>query len=137
MSRVSPGTVEVVRCWYDRLEAGDPGVDVCSPDIEIRNWAESPMPGPYRGHDGVRQWWDDVNDPDTGIDIRMFQLRDLIPVDGSSVVAIQRATGSARYSGLALDHTWGAIVRVREGLIVSAHGFATPDAAKKAAGLAS
>ena len=137
MRRVSQGALEVVRCWYARLEAGDPGVELCSPDIEIRNWAESPTPGPYRGHDGVRQWWKDVNDSDIGIEIQMFQLRDVLPVDESSVVTIQRASGRARYSGLELDHTWGAIIRVAEGLIVSAHGFATPDAAKKAAGLAS
>lgn len=125
----------MVRRWIDRLEAGDPGVEMCSPDIEIRNWPESPIPGPYHGHEGVRKWWDAVNDQDAVADIQLFSLQEIIEVDENRVVAIQRAQARGRSSGVVLDHLWGAVMTVRDGRVISATGYATPDDAKQAVGL--
>ena len=54
--------VEVARRWFDALAQGDPAPDLCDPEIEIRNWDEAPITGPYHGHEGLQQWWDDVAD---------------------------------------------------------------------------
>ena len=133
---MSQEAVDVVRRWSDRLEAGDPGVELCSPDIEIRNWPESPIPGPFQGHDGVRRWWDAVTDPDAGMDVQLFCLQEVIEVDEHRVVAIQRARARGRSSGVEIvDRLWGAVVTVRDGRVISAMGYATPDEAKHAAGL--
>jgi ketosteroid isomerase-like protein len=132
---MSQETVDVVRRWFDRLDAGDPAPDLCSPDIEIRNWSESMTPGPYHGHDGLHRWWREANDPDVVADIRWFRLEEIIEVDETSVVAVQRAHARARYTGLEADLRWGAVVSVRGGKIVSAFGYSTPEAAKQAAGL--
>ena len=126
---------EVVRRWFDRLQAGEPAAELCTADIEIRNWAESMVPGPYRGHEGLRKWWRDVNDPDVGTDIQMFCLEDVLEVDEHRVVTVQRARGRARFSGIEMDHVWGAVITVREDKIASAVGYAAPDDAKRAAGL--
>ena len=126
----------MVRRWAERLEAGDPGVELCSPDIEIRNWPESPIPGPFHGHDGVRRWWDAVNDLDVATDIQLFSLQEIIEVDEHRVVVINRARVRGRSSGIEMvDRLWGGVITARDGRVISAMGYATPDDAKHAAGL--
>ena len=56
--------IEIVRHWFERLAAGDPAPQFCDPGIEIRNWADMPTPGPYHGHEGLHEWWTDVNGAD-------------------------------------------------------------------------
>ena len=133
---MSQENVELVQRWYERLNAGDPGAELCSEDVEIKNWAESPVPGPYHGPDGLHRWFRDVNDSDIGTDIQMFCLEELIEVDEERVVTVQRARGRARYTQIEMDHLWGAVIGIRDGKIASATGYATPVDAKQAAGLA-
>ena len=136
MSVLSEERAEIVaRAWFARLGAGDPAPDMCDPAIEIRNWAESPVPGPYQGHEGLQQWWRAVNDPDMGVEIQMFRLEEIIELDEERVVTIQRATGRGRASGFEIDQRWGAILTVRNGKVVSAVGYPSPDATLRAAGL--
>ncbi len=132
---MSERNVEVVRRWFARLSAGDPAPELCDAEIEIRNWAESPVPGPYYGHDGVRKWWREVNDPDMGFEIKMFELEAVIEIDDERVLTTQRATGRGRASGFEVDQLWGAIIGVRDGRIASAVGYPNPEAAREAAGL--
>ncbi len=129
---MSDDTIALVRRWHERLERGDPAPDMCDPEIEITNWAESPVTGPYRGHDGVRRWWEDVTD---AFQEFRWELQSLEPVDERSCVAIQRMAGRFRHTGIDLDFTWGAIIRVRDDRILSAVGYATPRRARRAAGL--
>jgi ketosteroid isomerase-like protein len=132
---MSQETATVVRRWFDRLQAGDPGADMCHPEIEIRNWPESPVPGPYFGRDGVRKWFREVNDSDIGSEIRMFALQEVIEAGEDRVLTIQRARGRGRTSQLEVDRLWGSIVTVRSGQIASAFGYSTPEEARQAAGL--
>ena len=132
---MSEENVEIVRRFFARLSAGDPAPELCDPEIEIRNWAESPVPGPYYGHDGLRKWFRDVNDPEMGLDIKMFELEDVVEVDDERVLTTQRATGRGRSSGLEVDQRWGSIIGVRDGRIASAFGYPTPEEALEAAGL--
>ncbi len=127
--------MEIVRRWVARLRAGDPAPELCDPEIEIRNWAESPFPGPYYGHDGLRKWFRDVNDPDMGLDIQLFELEEIVEIDDGRVLTTQRATGRGRSSGLAVDQRWGGITGVRDGRIAFAFGYPTPEEAREAAGL--
>jgi ketosteroid isomerase-like protein len=123
-------TAAVVRRWFDALEQGDPAPELCDPEIEIRNWAEAPITGPYFGHEGVHRWWSDV--ADAFEDVR-FELLELTPVDETRCVTVQRLVGRFRLTGIDVDGAWGAIVTVRDGKILSAVGYATPGRAKKAA----
>jgi len=132
---MSEENVKAVRRWFARLGAGDPAPDLCDPEIEIRNWAESPVPGPYYGHEGLRKWFRDVNDPDMGLDIQLFELEDVVEVEDGRVLTTQRATGRGRSSGLAVDQRWGSIIGLRDGRIASAFGYPTPEEALEAAGL--
>jgi ketosteroid isomerase-like protein len=132
---VSAENAELVRRWFERFAQGDPGEEFCDPEIEIRNWAESLAPGPYRGYDGLRRWWRDVHDPDIAEDVKLFDLEEVTDLGGGRVLTIQRATGRARYSRIEIDQRWGSILTVRDGRVLSAVGYSDPAAARRAAGL--
>jgi ketosteroid isomerase-like protein len=125
--------VDVVRRWFDSLAAGDPAPRMCDPEIEIRNWAEFPIPGPYFGHDGVEQWWADVADAFEDVH---FELQQIEPIDDHRCLITPRVVGRFRLTGIDVDASWGAIVAVRDGRILSAIGYTSPRRARRAAGLA-
>jgi ketosteroid isomerase-like protein len=129
---VSDENVATVRRWFAALQQGNPAPEMCDPEIEIRNWAESPIPGPYVGHEGVQRWWDDVSD---AFDDVHFELLDVESIDHSRCLTVQRLVGHFRMTGIEVRGAWGAIVSVREGKIRSAIGYATPRRARRAAGL--
>jgi ketosteroid isomerase-like protein len=129
---VSADNVETIRGWFDALRRGDPAPEMCDPEIEIRNWAEAPITGPYHGHDGVQRWWDDVSE---AFDEVHFELLDVEPIDDVRCLTVQRLVGNFRLTGIEVSGAWGAIISVREGKILSAIGYATPRRARQAAGL--
>lgn len=124
--------VDTIRRWFSALAEGDPAPEMCDPEIEIRNWAESPIPGPYFGHDGLAQWWSDVAE---AFDDVSMQLKDIEAIDEQRSLTVQRLVGRFRTTGIVVDGAWGAIVTVRRGKILSAVGYATPGRARRAAGL--
>jgi ketosteroid isomerase-like protein len=129
---VNEESLEVVRRWFSALEDGNPAPEMCDPEIEITNWAESPVTGPYRGHEGVARWWEDVTD---AFQEFRWELTSIEAVDDRRCVTVQRIAGRFRHTGIDLDFTWGAIITVRDGKILSAVGYASPRRARRAAGL--
>jgi ketosteroid isomerase-like protein len=129
---VKDDNVETIRRWFDALRRGDPAPEMCDPEVEIRNWAEAPITGPYVGHEGVRQWWDDVSDAFEDVHL---ELLDVEPIDDVRCVTVQRLVGNFRLTGIEVSGAWGAIVSVRQGKVLSAIGYATPRRARRAAGL--
>jgi ketosteroid isomerase-like protein len=126
----SDSSVDVVRRWFAALKRGDPAPDLCDPEIEIVNWAEAPITGPYHGHDGLERWWADVADAFENV---RFELREVEPIDDARCLTVQSLVGRFRLTGIDLDASWGAIVTVRDGKILSAVGYATPGRARRAA----
>ena len=122
----------MVRRWFAALNQGDPAPEMCDPGIEISNWAESPVPGPYTGPDGVRRWWQDLDDSIAGV---RFELASLELIDENRVLTIQRLIGVFRYMEMEVDWRWGSIIAVRDGKIANAVGYRTADEARRAAGL--
>jgi ketosteroid isomerase-like protein len=129
---VSDDAVAVVRRWFDALQRGDPAPELCDAEIEIRNWAEFPIPGPYHGHDGLKRWWDDVAEV---FEEFQWTLKSVEPIGEDRYLTVQRIAGRFRHTGIETDAAWGAIVTVRDGKILSAVGYSTPRRAKRAAGL--
>ena len=105
--------VEVVRRWFAALQRGDPAPELCDPEIEIRNWAEAPITGPYFGHDGVHQWWNDVADAFEDGHFQ-FELLEIEPIDDTRCLTVQRLRGRFRLTGIDVDGAWGAITTVRD-----------------------
>jgi ketosteroid isomerase-like protein len=129
---VSDDGVAIVRRWFEALERGDPAPELCDPDIEITNWAESPVTGPYRGHDGLARWWEDVTDPFQEF---RWEPKSIEAIDERRCLTVQRIAGRFRHTGIDLDFAWGSIVTVRDGKILSAVGYSSPRRARRAAGL--
>jgi ketosteroid isomerase-like protein len=129
---VSDENVEVVRRWFDALQQGDPAPELCDPEIEIRNWTESPITGPYHGHDGVQRWWEQVGDAFAEL---QWELQSIEPIDDHRCLTVQRLYGRFRHTGIETDFAWGSIVSVRDGKILSAVGYPSPRRARRAAGL--
>jgi ketosteroid isomerase-like protein len=129
---VSQANVETIRGWFSALERGRPAPEMCDPEIEISNWAESPIPGPYHGHDGVRRWWEELGE---AFEELRWEPQGIEPIDDDRCLTVQRLAGRFRHTGIELDTAWGAIVTVRDGRILSAVGYASPREARQAAGL--
>jgi ketosteroid isomerase-like protein len=105
---------------------------MCDREIEIVNWAESPIRGPYHGHDGVRQWWNDITEAFE--DVR-FQVMEIERIDAERAVTAQRLVGTFRLTGIELDAPWGSVVSIRDGKILKAVGYSSPRTARRAVGL--
>ena len=125
-------TVETVQRWFDALQRGDPAPELCDPEIEIRNWEEFPIPGPYHGHDGLQHWWDDVAD---AFEEFQWTLLSVEPIEENRCLTVQRISGRFHHTGIETDAAWGSIITVRDGKILSAVGYSTPRQARHAAGL--
>ena len=131
---MSAEDVELVTRWFKGLGQGELTPEVCDPEIVIRNWDESPVRGPYHGHEGLGQWWADIAD---AIEELRFELNEATDLGDGRVLTIQKIVGRFRLTGIELDFPWGSIVTVRDGKILSATGYATPGQAKKAAAFTS
>lgn len=125
--------MELVTRWFRGLERGSLSPELCHPEIEIRNWDESPVRGPYHGHEGLVQWWSDFADV---IEDARFKLREVVDLEDGRVLTVNELAGKFRLTGIELeDAIWGSIITVRDGKIAGAMGYATAGRAKKAAGL--
>ena len=58
---MSQENVEIVRRWWDGFnKTGMPPLSLCDERIEIRNPPDFPVRGAFHGHQGVRDWRDQV-----------------------------------------------------------------------------
>jgi ketosteroid isomerase-like protein len=130
---MAPDDVALVERWFEGLRRGELNRELCDPEIVIRNWAESPVLGPYHGHDGVERWWVDLAE---AFEEMRFELKETTDLGDGRVLTEQRIVGRFRLTGIELDSEWGSIIAVGDGKILSATGFASPNRARKAAGLA-
>lgn len=131
---MSAQNVETLRRYHQRLnETGEPPVELFHPDIEIHMFRGSPISGPYRGHDGLRQWRQDTFDVITEW---RLELDEVITGDDPDVmVAIQRFVGRMEHTGLRANFPLAVVVRFRDGLIVRFEGYLERSEALEAAGL--
>ena len=132
---MSQENVEVVQRWWEGFnEDGMPPLALCDEEIEIRNPPYFPVPGLFHGHDGVRRWRDQVFDI---FDRPRVEAEEIVDVqgDGTTVLMLLRATGTAGYTGIKVDHEWGAVWTIRDGKLLRAQGYLTRAEALEAAGL--
>jgi ketosteroid isomerase-like protein len=110
----------------------DAAASVLHPEIEIR---PAIVGGPegvvYRGLNGNRQFWADIDAAWTEFRIEPEEFRDL----GGQVLVLGRAFAHAPGSGIALDEATAWIAAVHEGQIVRFRSFTNQRQALEAAGL--
>jgi ketosteroid isomerase-like protein len=132
---MSQENVEIVRRWWEGFnEAGMPPLALCDEAIEITNPPDFPVRGPFRGHDGVREWRDQVFEI---VDNARVEPEEIVDVhgDGRTILMLLCATGTARYSEIKVKVEWAAIGTVRAGKLQRAQGYLNRAEALEAAGL--
>ena len=107
--------------------------DLIDPDIEFFNLREFPLPGPYRGYEGLREWKDAVFEV---LEDWRFEVEDFNDVDETNLVVFNtRLLGRARHTGIAVDLHWTAVQWFRDGRIYRSEAFTERVDALEAAGL--
>jgi ketosteroid isomerase-like protein len=131
---VSLENVELVRGLYEALACGDFDAffDGHDPTVEVHvSDAYFDAPHTYRGHDGLRELFAaqaEVFDVFRAAPERFFDA-------GDQVLAIVRAGGRARESGVDVSGRFGHLLSIRDGRVVRFKEFKDPREAMSAAGL--
>jgi ketosteroid isomerase-like protein len=88
-----------------------------------REWLIPGLPNVYRGHEGLRQWFDDLREA--------WEIRDHTPlevVDAGDVFAfLCKVRLRARTTGIELDSRLGQVFWLEQGLIVRERDFTEGD----------
>jgi ketosteroid isomerase-like protein len=121
--------VGTVRSSYDAFDRRDLDafLSVHDPGIEFRSLVLE-VEGVYRGHDGLRSWWENVLDVFPDWQPQMEDARE----SGDRVLVRVRTEGAGTGTGIDLErHTWN-VVEVHDGRITSSAFYRTEDEALEA-----
>ena len=83
-------------------------------DLRVRSRFSSVADTVFRGPDGIRQWWDDLEEAWDPITIR---IEDLAALTDDRLVLLVRLTAHGRGSGVDLDESVGQVWTLRDGLL--------------------
>jgi ketosteroid isomerase-like protein len=114
---------DVVRRCFELLSEGDidGGLELFAPDAELHDVPEIPGSTVYRGRDGIRRWWETINESMAGIRFDFVGI-----VEGEEMIAVEtRARATGKESGIETDWTFWTVWRVRKGLIAYHHGYSS------------
>ncbi len=102
------------------------------PAIEFVPYEVSLQGGdPYRGHDGVRTWWEETLGTIPDLRVETSEIRDF----GEMAVVRGRLRGQGGVSGASFERALWQAVRWRAGKIIWWRAFETEDEALEAVGL--
>jgi uncharacterized protein len=131
---VSRENVELVRGLYEALARGDRDAFLAGhdPAVEVHvSDAYFDAPHTYRGHDGLLGLF--AAQAEVFVEFRVVPERFIDT--GDHVLAIVRAGGRARESGVDVSGRFGHLVTIRDGKVVRFEEFKDPQEALSAAGL--
>ena len=104
-------------------------IELTDPDVEWRPFATGLMEeGVYRGHDGIRQY---VNDLDDAWEVLRADVDDGLAI-GATVLLVGRIRYRGRGSGVETENTAGWAIKFREGKLISMRAFRDPERAIEA-----
>lgn len=127
------GNLEIVRRAFEEMGNEDHRGGVWDPDVEIINAEGWVIQTTYRGHEGLRRWWEDL--AEAFGDFRIV-LEDRLEVDEERVLTTQRFVAHFRTTDIPFDGRWASIIWIRDGKVVRGHGHLSKRRAMRAAGLA-
>jgi uncharacterized protein len=111
-------TLDIVRGWYQALEADDlpTAIALCSSEIELRYPAAGRLPygGTWEGPEGVEHW---AGAHDSMEEILEFETDDPI-VDGDRTAVPGHFRGRSRQSGREWETRFVHVLTVRDGHLV-------------------
>jgi ketosteroid isomerase-like protein len=127
---------DVERFWravaaYNRRDL-DGFLAVCDPDVESYPITSAAEGGVYRGYEGVRGWWENMEVAwGDSLHAEATDVRDL----GDRLLALGRLTGRGVGSGIELDTELGWLIEFRDGRVMRWWAFSRHADALDAAGL--
>ena len=131
MSQENVETFERAVDAYNRRDL-EAFLSICADDIEWLPFLHSGIEGdPYRGHDGVREWFADTDAGWSEICAEVEEERDL----GATVLAFGRFRATGRESGVELSTPVAWVCEFRGNEVARAWTFTNRDQALEAAGL--
>jgi ketosteroid isomerase-like protein len=130
---------ENVEAFKRGLEAGNRGdvdglLEELDPEVEWHSALHTLMGGEqtvFRGHDGVREMFRDLNEAFGEIHIEISEIRDL----GDRLVAIGRTRNRGRESGVPTETPLALVTEVKNGKTILVRGYLDPKKALEAVGL--
>jgi ketosteroid isomerase-like protein len=130
---MSQENVKVVRCIYELLNRGDVGgvVELCDDDFLMDMSERVFNPDTYRGHDGIRRFYEGVTEAWESYRWNVEDTR----VKGDSVVAMLHCQGQSRKAGPAVDWRVAWLWKLRRGRAMSLRFYRDQAEALEAAGL--
>jgi ketosteroid isomerase-like protein len=129
---MSQENVEIVRRWAEAIGRGELAETLWAPNLEIVNAEGWAIEATYHGHEGLRRWWNDLEEAFSDFAMR---VEDITPVDREHVLTEQRFIGHFRKTGIPFDGPWASVLTVKGGRITRAVGYLNKRRALKALGL--
>ena len=132
---MSQANVENLRQAYEAFNSGDIGriLAFAHPDFEAVVPPElSAEPDTYRGHDGIRRYFQSFQD---AMDEIRFQPERFWDV-GESVLAVVRVTAKGRRTAIPVEQRIAQVWTIRDGKGIRVRTYASPSEALEAVGLA-
>jgi ketosteroid isomerase-like protein len=134
MSQENVETLQRVRAAWDADDL-DAFLAEADPEVEWHTALERALEGSgstYRGHDGVREAWDELrSEAWGGITSQIQEIRDL----GESVLLLGHLDVTGRTTGIGFSEELGQLVTFRGGKILRSQDFLSHAEALEAAGL--
>ena len=110
----------------------DAFVALCDPDVEFfSRLAELEGGGPYRGHDGMRSWWQNFFGVWLNVSAEIEDIRDA----GDVTVTRMRFRGHGIESDAPWEQTHWQVAEWRQGKVIRLRAFLSEAEALEAAGL--
>ncbi len=132
---MSAENVEIVRAGFEAFNSGGIAriLAFAHPDFEAIVPPElSAEPDTYRGHDGIRRYFESFQD---AMDEIRFEPEQFWEV-GSSVVADVRISAKGRQTAIPVVQRIAQVWRIRDGRALSVHSYVSLAEALEAVGLA-
>jgi ketosteroid isomerase-like protein len=132
---MSQDDVETVKAAFEGFAGRGPGAfaDHWTDDLKHRAIEGAPDDvGPINGKDALRAYIQDWLDT---FDDFKNELVELIDAGNDKVIAVTRASGRAKLSGVSTDLTFATVYTIRDGKIAEGREYATKGEALEATGL--
>ena len=126
-----PTTADLVRRAYAALAERDFETlsELAVPDFELDVSDRVLNPAVYEGHEGIRQFYDEVSEVWESFSWEPLEIKEL----ESGTVAVIHSKGVGRGSGLELDRRAAMVWRVEAGRVLALTFYRDPAAAMQAA----
>jgi len=132
---MSQQNVEIVRQGFEAFNSGDMGriLAFAHPDFEAVVPPElSAEPDTYRGHDGIRRYFQSFQDAMDEIRFHPERFWDV----GQSVVAVVRLTAKGKQTAIPVEQRISQVWTIRDGKATRVRTYASLSGALEAVGLA-